>query len=117
MAKPLRPSPSRNASLDGVRAIAALSVLSFHAWLYRVGDAPGERTALIDKVLFEASLGLICFFVLSGFLLYRPFVRAAIAGDTRVDVGRYAIRRAARILPAYYACLLLCIALYWCVGY
>jgi peptidoglycan/LPS O-acetylase OafA/YrhL len=89
----------------------------FHAWLYRVGDPPGKRTALFDKVLFEASIGLICFFVLSGFLLYRSFARAALAGGESVDVGRYAIRRAARIVPAYYASMLGCLLLYWTVGY
>jgi peptidoglycan/LPS O-acetylase OafA/YrhL len=112
-----RQSTTRSAALDGVRALAALSVLSFHAWLYRVGDAPGPRTALIDKVLFEASLGLICFFVLSGFLLYRPFARAALAGQRPVNVGRYALHRIARIVPAYYASVLGCLVLYSVVGY
>jgi peptidoglycan/LPS O-acetylase OafA/YrhL len=115
---PTTPTPSaRSNPLDGVRALAALSVVCFHAWLYRVGDAPGKRTALFDKVLFEASIGLICFFVLSGFLLYRSFARAALAGHESVDVGRYAIRRAARIVPAYYASMLGSLLLYWTVGY
>jgi peptidoglycan/LPS O-acetylase OafA/YrhL len=114
---PPQQSPARSAALDGVRALAALSVLCFHAWLYRVGEAPGQRTDVIDKVLFEASVGLICFFVLSGFLLYRPFARAALTGGRSVDVGHYALRRAVRILPAYYASLLGCLLLYWAVGY
>jgi peptidoglycan/LPS O-acetylase OafA/YrhL len=115
---PISPTASvRSSPLDGVRALAALSVVCFHAWLYRVGDPPGKRTALFDKVLFEASIGLICFFVLSGFLLYRSFARAALTGRESVDVGRYAIRRAARIVPAYYASVLGCLMLYWTVGY
>ena len=115
---PISPTTSvRSSPLDGVRALAALSVVCFHAWLYRVGDPPGKRTALFDKVLFEASIGLVCFFVLSGFLLYRSFARAALTGRESVDVGRYAIRRAARIVPAYYASLLGCLLLYWTVGY
>jgi peptidoglycan/LPS O-acetylase OafA/YrhL len=115
---PISPTTSvRSSPLDGVRALAALSVVCFHAWLYRVGDPPGKRTALFDKVLFEASIGLICFFVLSGFLLYRSFARAALTGREPVDVGRYAVRRAARIVPAYYASVLGCLLLYWTVGY
>ncbi len=110
-------SSARSSALDGVRALAALSVLCFHAWLYRVGDAPGMRTAVIDKVLFEASIGLICFFVLSGFLLYRPFARAGLTGRRPVEVGRYALRRAVRIVPAYYANMLGCLLLFWAVGY
>ena len=114
---PTAPNPVRSSPLDGVRALAALSVVCFHAWLYRVGDLPGERTALFDKVLFEANIGLFCFFVLSGFLLYRSFARAALTGSRPVDVGRYALRRAARIVPAYYASLLGCLLLFWAVGY
>jgi peptidoglycan/LPS O-acetylase OafA/YrhL len=114
---PLARTAARSNPLDGVRALAALSVVSFHAWLYRVGDSPGKRTALFDKVLFEASIGLICFFVLSGFLLYRSFARAALTGREPVDIGRYAVRRAARIAPAYYACLVGCLLLYRAVGY
>jgi peptidoglycan/LPS O-acetylase OafA/YrhL len=109
--------PARNGTLDGIRALAALSVLSFHVWLYRVGNPPGTRTTLFDKALFEASLGLICFFVLSGFLLYRPFARAALRGGEPVPLGRYALRRAARIVPAYYASVLGCLLLYSALGY
>ena len=108
---------TRSSPLDGVRALAALSVVGFHAWLYRVDEPPGKRTALFDKVMFEASLGLICFFVLSGFLLYRPFARAALTGGDPVNLGRYAVRRVARIVPAYYACLAGCLLLFWIVGF
>lgn len=113
----IRSKPARSGPLDGIRGLAALSVLCFHVWLYRVGDPPGARTTLLDKVLFEASLGLICFFVLSGFLLYRPFARAALTGGERVPLRRFALRRAARIVPAYYVSLLGCLLLYWAVGH
>jgi len=110
-------SHRRSASLDGLRALAALSVLAFHVWLYR-DDRPksGRRPELLDAILFEANLGLVCFFVLSGYLLYRSFARAALAGGTRVATRRYAVRRAARILPAYYACLAGCLVLYALFG-
>jgi peptidoglycan/LPS O-acetylase OafA/YrhL len=107
----------RSRALDGLRGLAALSVLTFHVWLYRVDRPHGARTALVDKVLFEANLGLICFFVLSGYLLYRPFARAALTGSARVSVRNYVARRVARIVPAYYACLLGCIALYGVTGH
>jgi acetyltransferase len=100
-----------------VRALAALSVVCFHSWLYRIDKPPGERTALFDQVFFELSIGLICFFVLSGFLLYRSFARAAMTGGEQVHIGRYAIRRAARILPAYYASVIGCLVLYALVGF
>ena len=93
--------PNRSAAIDGIRGLAALSVLGFHVWLYRENRPMGERTLLFDQVGFALHLGLVCFFVLSGFLLYRAFARAALGGP-RAQVGTYAIRRVARIVPAYY---------------
>ena len=53
------------------------------------------------------SLGPIIFFVISGFLLYRPYVAASVGGRPVPSVRRYARRRALRILPAYWAVLTL----------
>ena len=47
------------------------------------------------------------FFLLSGFLLYRPFVVARLAGETFPRVRSYLWRRALRILPAYWIALTL----------
>jgi peptidoglycan/LPS O-acetylase OafA/YrhL len=104
----------RAAGLDGLRALAALSVLCFHVWLYGF-DHPSAvvRDSLFDKVMFEARLGLVFFFVLSGYLLYRAFARAALTGERRVDVRRYARRRLARIVPAYYVATVGAIVLLW----
>src|SRR3954463_8371862 len=104
----------RAAGLDGLRAVAALSVLCFHTWLYGF-DQPSAvvRTSLFDKVAFEMRLGLIFFFVLSGYLLYRGFARAALGDGDRVDVRRYARRRVARIVPAYWLATVGAIALLW----
>lgn len=43
--------------------------------------------------------GVWMFFALSGYLLYRPFLKG------RVDLRSYAVKRAARILPGYYVAL------------
>lgn len=107
----------RSRALDGIRGLAALSVLVFHVWLYRTNRPMGERTLLFDQVGFALHLGLVCFFVLSGFLLYRAFARAALGGAPRVRVGGYAVRRVARIVPAYYLCIAGCLVLYALVGY
>jgi peptidoglycan/LPS O-acetylase OafA/YrhL len=134
---------TRAAGLDGLRALAALSVLCFHAWLYGFDTPSGVvRDSLFDRVMFEMRLGLIFFFVLSGYLLYRAFARASLtrggreraaagaearattgasratagaSGDrgARVDVRRYARRRVARIVPAYWLATLGAIALLW----
>jgi peptidoglycan/LPS O-acetylase OafA/YrhL len=109
--------PRRVVRLDGVRAIAALSVVFFHVWLYRADRPHGPRTELLDQVLFYASNGLICFFVLSGYLLYGAFARAALTGGDGVALGPYLRRRAARIVPAAWVCGAGCLVLYHAVGY
>lgn len=104
-------STPHRAALDGVRGLAALGVLVFHVWLYRDNRHHGARHALLDHLLFSANAGLIAFFVLSGFLLYRPYARG-----NAPSAGEYARRRIARIVPAYYACGLGCFLLYSTVG-
>jgi peptidoglycan/LPS O-acetylase OafA/YrhL len=104
----------RTTGLDGLRALAALSVVCFHVWLYRFPDPTHvRRSGLFDAVLSDFRLGLILFFVLSGYLLYRGFARAALRRDGLVDLALYARRRAARILPAYYLAMLGTFALLW----
>lgn len=98
----------RSASLDGIRGLAALSVFAFHLWLY---GTVGDRRLSWGPVLIQFRTGLICFFVLSGYLLYRAFGRAAVRQAGTVPWRRYAWRRTARILPAYYAALLGTLAL------
>src|SRR3954463_5838058 len=104
---------TRTAGLDGLRAVAALSVLCLHVWLYGQPnpDSP-TRSGLFDRVVFEFRLGLAFFFVSSGYLFYRAFAGAALRRPA-VDVGRYARRRVARIVPAYYLALAGTVALLW----
>lgn len=106
--------PSRLHALDGLRAIAALSVVVYHAWLYTLPVVTASaRDAVGDYVLHELRLGLVLFFVLSGYLLYGPWVRSARTGGRRPSTRGYAIRRAARILPAYWVAIVGSIVLLW----
>jgi peptidoglycan/LPS O-acetylase OafA/YrhL len=104
----------RLTELDGLRGLAALSVLCFHAWLYtqpRVSAASRESTW--EYVVGEMRLGLVLFFVLSGFLLYGPWIAAALGERPRPALWSYLRRRGARVLPAYYLALVGSIALLW----
>ena len=99
---------NRDGALDGLRALAALSVVAFHVWLYTSPDpALPTREGFWNRLLFEGRIGLVLFFVLSGFLLFRPFARG------RVDLRRYFARRAARIVPAYWVALAGAVVLLW----
>ncbi|MEA2223757.1 MAG: hypothetical protein QOH83_2133 [Solirubrobacteraceae bacterium] len=104
----------RSASLDGMRGLAALSIFVFHGWLYTM-PAPDatDRSSVGDYAAHELRLGLVAFFVLSGFLLSRPWFAAALDQRRPPDLRRYLRSRAARILPAYYVALAGSIVLLW----
>lgn len=59
----------------------------------------------LGRGLARLDIGVALFFVLSGFLLGRPWFTSAMAGRPQVGTRRYLVRRAARILPAYWAVL------------
>lgn len=107
-----RPSdaPGRAAPIpgvEGVRAVAAVSVLVFHCWRFTAAGARRADLGLVERlVLPHLTLGVTLFFSLSGFLLYRPFVAAALSGSPSPKVGSYFRNRALRILPAYWVILL-----------
>jgi peptidoglycan/LPS O-acetylase OafA/YrhL len=104
----------RLASLDGLRGLAALSIFVFHGWLYTMPEPSAtHRSTVGDYAVHELRLGVVLFFVLSGFLLSRPWFAAALDGRRPPDIGRYVRSRAARILPAYYFALAGSIALLW----
>ena len=91
---------ARVASLTGIRAVAALLVVATHA-AYTTGKYPRGYVGLVYSRL---EIGVPIFFVLSGFLLFRPWVRAAMRGGPRKgepSVRRYARHRVRRIMPAY----------------
>jgi acetyltransferase len=97
---------NRQGGLDGLRGIAALLVFGVHVWIYQLPNTVHlTRDNLGELALFEARVAFVMFFVLSGYLLYRPFARAALGESPPVSIGAYLVRRAARIMPAYYIAL------------
>jgi peptidoglycan/LPS O-acetylase OafA/YrhL len=86
---------------DSLRAIAAVSVLVFHAALFRflTHDSP------LKAYTSHLDVGVTVFFMISGFLLYRPFVRARLNAQEPPHVGAYAWRRFLRIVPAFWVAL------------
>ena len=92
----------RSRELDAVRAAAALAVLAGHAYALAGGSPP--RTSLeIEAVLVNnGGAGIWLFFALSGYLIGAPFLRALRDGTPLPSLAGYAVRRGARVLPAYW---------------
>jgi len=90
-------------ALDGMRALAAYGVVATHA-----GFNSGRSLDAGPFAPFLARLdfGVTVFFLLSGFLLYRPFALTALTGRPAPALGRFYLRRALRILPAYWLAVL-----------
>ena len=89
-------------NLDGVRAIAALLVLVYHA--FQNLDLGQRYAPFIENMAIMGHFGVALFFVLSGFLITRILFK------TKDDDGyfkKFYLRRALRILPLYYLFLLL----------
>ncbi len=92
--------------LDGVRAFAALTVIAFHLTPFLLAVAPGSVPSLfVRHVATLDRFGVVIFFMLSGFLLYRPFVIAQLDGGRRPRAGAFWVRRGARIFPGYWFAL------------
>ncbi|GEM_PF-560279 len=102
--KPLNNSAQEIQALDGVRAIAALSIVLFHSLLFIVFEATPLSKAM-NHAWYYLSTGVQLFFVLSGFLLFMPYARAMLLGRPLPSILRFYQRRALRILPAYWVCL------------
>jgi peptidoglycan/LPS O-acetylase OafA/YrhL len=98
----------RVASLTGIRAVAALLVMATHA-AYTTGKYTHGYVGLVYS---RMEIGVPIFFVLSGFLLFGPWVRAAASDSSPPSVRRYAWHRVHRIMPAYIVTVLPAYALY-----
>lgn len=89
-------------AFDGLRCLAATSVALTHSAFisgFNIRDDTwGPYTARLD-------IGVAVFFVISGFLLYRPFVLARLSEQRPPRVGPYLRRRFLRIFPAYWLVL------------
>lgn len=88
--------------LEGLRGVAALMVVFAHA-AFIAGD---ERSGVFADPARFGDIGVSVFFVLSGFLIARPYIAAHLGGTKPAPVHVYFWRRILRIVPAYWAALL-----------
>jgi peptidoglycan/LPS O-acetylase OafA/YrhL len=95
------PGNPRFPLMDSLRALAALGVLVAHVTIF-TGNAQHLSWGIVPGNL---DVGVTVFFVLSGFLLYRPFFNAELSASRVPRVSEYARRRVLRIVPAYWLAL------------
>ena len=95
--------------IDGLRGMAMLMVLLSHCWLYggqwTVILPLGTRSVNLASILAYGNTGVNLFLVLSGFCLYWPFVKDRARREP--TLWEFAKKRCRRILPPYYAALVL----------
>ncbi len=90
-------------ALDGLRMVGALAVVTTH-----VGFTSGASlNSPFAGLLARLDAGVPLFFVISGFLLYRPHALARLEGRSGPPTRRYFVHRALRILPALWVAVVL----------
>jgi peptidoglycan/LPS O-acetylase OafA/YrhL len=95
------PGHPRFPLMDSLRALAALGVLVTHVTLF-TGVVQDNWWGAVPA---NAAMGVTVFFVLSGFLLYRPFFNAEMTEAPLPRTRDFLRRRALRIIPAYWLAL------------
>ena len=96
------PGNPRFPLLDAMRALAALSIVATHT----AGVTNFNEDNPLGAYTARLNIGVTLFFLLSGFLLYRPFVAARLQGRPPIGIRDYTRRRVLRIVPAYWVALI-----------
>ena len=94
--------------LEAFRGVAAILIVIFHAYQYTregTGAAQYLYEGTVLHFLFNNLRLTEWFFVLTGFLLFLPVARAALAQRVPRGVSEYPIRWAFRVLPLYYVAI------------
>jgi peptidoglycan/LPS O-acetylase OafA/YrhL len=105
--------------IDALRGWAILLVFFFHAWGISGGSA-GSEPSLWFSYVAAGRTGVTLFFVISGFLLSIPWLRALRSSDVAMpSLKNYYAARVLRIVPLYYlAVFMACVVSgYWNAGF
>ncbi len=87
--------------LDGLRGIAILLVVCYHAWL-----VSGQSFGPLGFIVQSGYLGVDLFFFISGFCLFFPYAKCARDGRPAPSTRRFFERRFLKIVPSYLIALL-----------
>lgn len=106
------PASGRVIGLDGLRGLTALYVVLFHCWLISFPGFPLNSGPGWLEWLMYGRLGVVFFLALSGFSLA---LSPAASGWRLPGITAFARRRAWRIVPPYWAALLISLLIGWWV--
>jgi len=109
------------AEIDGLRFVAIVSVVGFHAHNIffpanpPLPDVTSGLRSVISYLIHTGWFGVQLFFIISGFILAMPFAEQHLSNGPRVRLGRYFVRRLTRLEPPYLISLtvLVCLQLYF----
>jgi peptidoglycan/LPS O-acetylase OafA/YrhL len=89
--------------IDGLRAVAALAVVVYHVTTtYNIETLHYDTWQWTQRL---GNFGVSTFFLISGFLLYRPYVVGVFSGRATPRLVPFWGRRALRIYPAYWVAI------------
>ncbi|MER5218573.1 acyltransferase [Streptomyces sp. NPDC002838] len=100
-------------ALDGLRGLAAAMVVTIHlaGWTGVAFDPRGN--GLIVTLINRFGVSVYIFFVISGYLLFRPFAAAALDDRRAPGIKAYYWHRFLRIYPAFWALALLSVLFFY----
>jgi peptidoglycan/LPS O-acetylase OafA/YrhL len=92
--------------VDGLRFIAIFSIVAYHLSgfiLVKDLNSYTDHTnfSLFKRIMSHTHLGIPLFFIISGFVLGLPFAKYWLAGDKKVVIKAYFLRRLTRLEPPY----------------
>lgn len=99
--------------IDGLRFIAIALVVLFHlsAEITSKGPVPLVQQRWYSEffaLLGRGGIGVFIFFVISGFILGRPFARHHLLGHPKPSLRNYYLRRLTRLEPPYLINIVVC---------
>jgi peptidoglycan/LPS O-acetylase OafA/YrhL len=94
---------------DAFRFFGMTMVLLVHAAFATRPWVQEHLPEWLQSLLQRMDVGVAIFFVLSGFLLFRPFVVRRLADRPPVKTGTFLRRRSLRVLPGYWFALTFCV--------
>ena len=94
-----------NLALDGVRAVAAYLIVLHHI-MFAAGITSNSSYRFWGRFTGRFDVGVPIFFILSGYLLFKPFARAILSDQPLPSSSQFWRKRLVRILPAYWLALI-----------